>query len=726
MKTRRYLRSLLAGPLVLSMALALGACEGDEGAIEVDSTAGAFPGSPDLGKTDVFGRSLVGAANPYLPNPDLIANPSAEETRLASDMKARRELGWEIAYKVLEPVPLLGLENQLGARPSCPAGVVGRDLDRCSRQNEEACPTYDSNGIDGICAWDEEGARCEPTCDQLTLPDGAEVPRIPRWQTWYGVEDLNRIFQYAYGSLNPEDKVARTPFSDDLIGAAIQYNNTQIDRSTRWPLSRYTDAAMNLFGCTLEQRSGESDEDYEGRCAAARQSQFSGAAAPGGGIAALTYSPAMVLHLMRNYGETLECKGDLLIDTWCDEGPCEEPADNFSTCFKAEFPADAGHPWLVNVDDPDSDNPGAGLPAAGGTVIMKATWARVGFGFDLPAFDTSADALRARIEPGARGLWDATGDRVHAAPQGDDPGYPGFDDIYTIKTASGAMYRLTGLHAMTKELRHWVWVSLWWSDEPDVDFGEDRPESFERLPGVWSNYKMCVVVDYMERDGQVLDRFADFPTLQAALEATTPIAGAPTWCSNPYIEHEAGNARTNCIGCHQHAGTTYDEAINNGQFMPFDLAAVIADESPNLSALNRYPSNGRVKRRNMFATDYSWAFSRLDDLTELIRTEVEFSGAQDERWVRIDSILKREGDATRGAELFAAASAEQACTDCHGAQGEGASGPAFDQLFHQRTDWQMMHTIINGRANMPAWGERLSDEDLADVFAYLRTTFGKD
>ncbi|MFU8802541.1 MAG: cytochrome c [Bradymonadaceae bacterium] len=719
----RPLNHLFRGLVVLSWAAL---CLGCDSEVETPPTtsaeAGEFPGSPDLGKTDVFGRSLVGAADPYRPNSELISDPTRSEAVLAGNMLARRELGWEVAYKVLEPVPLLGLANQIGARPACPEGVVGRDLDRCARQGEAECTTFESNGVDGICSFDETSAACQPACDHLTLADGQEIPRIPRWQTWYGVEDLNRTFQYAYGSLSPEDKVGRAPFSDELIGAAIQFNNTQVDRSSRWPLSRYTDAAMKLFGCSLEQRDGEPDEDFDARCASARQSQFSGAAPAGGGVATLMYSPAMVLHLMRNYGEVLECKDKLLSDTWCDDGPCDEPEDNFSTCFKAEFPADAGHPW-AGTDDPDSD--AAGLPPAGGTVIMKATWARVGFGFDLPAYDTDAEALQRRLEQGARALWEPDGDRLHAAPQGSDPGYPGFDDIYTIKTASGALYRLTGLHAMTKELRHWVWVSLWWSDEPDVDFGEDRPESFERLPGVWSNYKMCVVVDYMEKDGRVLDRFTDFPTLQAALAATEPVAGAPTWCSNPYIEHEAGNARTNCIGCHQHAGTSYDEGMD-GQYMAFNLTEVIADESPVLSPLNRYPANGRTKRRNMFATDYAWAFSRLDDLTELLRTEVEFGGAQDENWVRINDILKASGDQSRGETIFSSTTPEQTCANCHGDQGEGGRGPAFEQLFSQKTDWQMMHTIIHGRGDMPAWGERLTNEDLRDLFTYLRATHGQN
>lgn len=703
------------------LCLGLVACSADESP-QINADTGEFPWSSEQGKTDVFGRSLVGAADPYIPNAELVQDPVGSEARLSADMKARRELAWEITFKALEPVPLVGLADQLNARPACAAGVADRDLDRCASQNEASCPTFESNGVSGICGWNASANRCEPTCDHLTLPDGQEVPRIPRWETWYGVEDINRIFQYAYARLSPEERVARAPFSDDLIGEAFQINNTEIDRSNRWPLRRYTDSVMDLFGCSLDRLADESDEEYDVRCALARQSQFSGSAGAGGGIARLMYSPAMVLHLMRNYAEVLECKNKTLADTWCGDGPCVEDPENFSTCFKSEFPADAGHPWENSTD---TENGIAGLPPAGGTVVVKATWARVGFGFDLPAYDTDADALKRRIGAGERAIWESAGDRVYAAPQDGSSAYPGPGDIYTIRTSSGALYRLTGLHIMTKELRHWTWVTLWWSDKPNEDFGQDRPESFKRLPGVWSNYKMCVVVDYMEKDNQVLDRFADLPSLQAALAATEPIAGAPTWCSNPYIEHEAGNARTNCIGCHQHAGSSYDEGLS-GQYLPFDLPAVIANESPNLNAGNRYPSNGRTKRRNTFATDYSWAFSRLDDLTELVRTEVEFSGAQDERWVRINGLLARSGDAAAGEEVFVATTPEQNCTACHGMAGEGAFGPGFEQLFNQRTDWQMMNSILYGKNAMPAWGERLSDEQIRNLFAFLKATHSQN
>ena len=677
-----------------------------------------FEGST-TGKEDVFGRALVGAPNPYVPDPELLADPAAADAELSSDLRQRRAVAWATALKVLGDAPLLGLASQLDARPDCAAGVDDRDLQLCARKRDQtACAEVTSGEVTGVCTWDAEQSRCGPSCDHLSLPDGSPIPTVPRWATWYGVEDINRIFRHAYAQLTAEEQVARTPFSDLQIGRAFEANNSEIDRSRRWPLRRYTEAVNDLFGCDVERTEGETDDDYEARCALERQSQFSGGATPGGGISRLVYSPAMVLHMMRNYGEVLQCAGDSLEGTWCDgETECEDPPENFSTCFRSEFPADGGNPWRA-LDATEAGGV-AGLPEVGGTVVIKATWARVGFGFELPAYDTDADALARRVGEGKQALWGSDGDRTYKAPAEGEALVPGADSIYTIRTRKGSVYRLTGLHIMTKELRHWQWITMWWSDRPDTDFGADRPKGFDALPSPWRNYKLCVVVDYLENDSDPVGRFDDFPTLQAALAATEHKAGGPTWCSNPYIEHGAGNARTNCIGCHQHAGTRFTA---DGE--RFDLEAVI--DNASTAAANPYPANGRTRLRDRFATDYSWAFSRLDDLTELIRKEVEFRGAQDERWLRINSVLSGEGDPAAGSLVFANANEDETCSDCHGESGEGDIGPPLEGQFASKTEWALLNTILGGRGDMPAWGDRLSDQQLTDLFAWLRLEFSPD
>lgn len=672
-----------------------------------------FPFDDSSGKDDVFGRSLIGVPNAYAVDVTL----SEREAELNANMRLRREAAWETAFKVLEPVPLLGLADAMEARPDCAPEVAIDDLRQCARQRSEGdCGAVESGGVE-ICAWRD--GTCDATCDMLRLADGEEIPTVPRFSSWYGVEDITRIFQTAYGGLTAQERLARTPLTDAQIGEALVDDHHAIDRSSRWPLERYTSAVNDLFACDLSQGEDESDADFADRCLLARQSAFSGGAHSGGGIARLVYSPAMVTHMLRNYAEVLDCRDDTLLDTWCGEDqPCADPADNFSRCYRAEFPVDGGNPFASLADE---TNRLGTLGELGGTVVIKATWARVGFGFELPVYDTDAETLTQKIEAGARAQWPDAGDRAIPAPESLDAlTFPTPRDIYTIRTRSGSLYRLTGLHIMTKELRHWQWVSLWWSDDPDSDFGADRPASWDTLPEFWRNYKMCVVTDYLEADPDPASRFPELPSLQAALQATGQ-GGQPTWCSNPYIEQGAGNARTNCIGCHQHAGSRFAEASASA---PFVLEDVIAREGSDLTAANRFPANGRTRRRTHFATDYSWAFSRLDDLTELLRTEVEFAGASDPQWARAQAILNAEGDVAAGEAVFRNTTDAQQCTSCHGDAGEGGIGPDLHQLFASKTAWHLLHTVINGRGRMPAWGEELTDQQLTDLFTYLTTTFG--
>jgi hypothetical protein len=277
----------------------------------------------------------------------------------------------------------------------------------------------------------------------------------------------------------------------------------------------------------------------------------------------VSYSPSVMSHLFRNYAGVLDCLPRL---------PALDPAappvssDNFTACYASEFPVDAA--------------------------VVKAQWVRAEFGAKLGGYVTGADGLTRRIADGAAADW---GD-------GDTQEDPGADRIHTARLSNGNVFRLAGLHIMTKELRKWLWITLWWSPDPDSDFGADRPVA---LDGVWRNYKMCVVSAADEKDPAPTDAFADLPSLQAALGATGAIAGTPSWCSNPYLEKGAGNARTNCIGCHQHAGT----ALTPEQ--------ILADPT-------RFPDNGRREVRANFPTDYLWALQRTDNLGAVVSDEAAY------------------------------------------------------------------------------------------------------
>ncbi len=572
---------------------------------------GDFPVDGEGGKTDVFGRALVGRAQPYPADETL---PAIEE-RLRIDMAMRRQIAWEIVARALEPVPLLGL-----------------------------------------------AARAE-AAEEVMLPEG-EVPTVPRFQTWYGVDDFKRMFQFLYEGKDRAQRLRREPFSDAELDEAEDYNATAIDRSRRWPLERFLRYVNQLGLC--EEGTPEDE------CARRLQSNFSGAAA---GNVRITYSPATVRHLLANYGNILDCMerlGDLPLTAT----PTDE--ENFTYCYAQEMPSDA--------------------------VLIKAQWIRSDLERDMPVYDTDADTLRELLGPTNTGTWPEAGHR-----RAD----PGDDEIVTIRLRNGSTYRLAGLHVMTKELRHWTWITLFWSDRPDTDFGEDRPQAIRALDPVWSHYKMCVVVDYeegAEDPGAGLDNL--YPSLAAALRATP--AESASWCSNPYVEEGRGNARTNCIGCHQHGASAAGADLDgDGRPDPLNLEQVIDDE-------RFYPSNGRTRQRDVFPSDYLWSATRVDNLFQVIRSEVDRADVTDNREIdrRAERVLAATGDALNGASLFAAN-----CARCHGADGTGDFGPNLYERVPMRDDETLARRLLLGLGPMPAWDSVFSDQELADLLVFLRDTF---
>jgi cytochrome c oxidase cbb3-type subunit 3 len=79
-----------------------------------------------------------------------------------------------------------------------------------------------------------------------------------------------------------------------------------------------------------------------------------------------------------------------------------------------------------------------------------------------------------------------------------------------------------------------------------------------------------------------------------------------------------------------------------------------------------------------------------------------------------------------GAQLFIAYN----CMDCHGADGSGAMAPSFqDGRYHfGGTDAEIFESIYQGRPEgMPAWGGRISDDQIWMLTSYLRSLgAGKD
>jgi hypothetical protein len=187
----------------------------DSGEVNGTDDALAFPW-PENGKSDVFGRALIGVAVPY----EADENIAATEDRLRSDMRYRRQTAWQIIRRVLEPVPLLGLAEKNAER-----------------------------------AIEIEGG----------------TPLVPRWQTWYGVDDFKRMFRRLYGELGADGRREGAPISDTDVDAAFEWNASAVDRSTRWPLERFFKHVDDLGNCPNDMTPAE--------CARSIQSNFSGGAA---------------------------------------------------------------------------------------------------------------------------------------------------------------------------------------------------------------------------------------------------------------------------------------------------------------------------------------------------------------------------------------------------------------------------------------------------------------
>jgi hypothetical protein len=67
------------------------------------------------------------------------------------------------------------------------------------------------------------------------------------------------------------------------------------------------------------------------------------------------------------------------------------------------------------------------------------------------------------------------------------------------------------------------------------------------------------------------------------------------------METEPGNARTNCIGCHQHAGT---------DVLSRDVVASM-------------PANGRARVRDTFPADYLWSITTTTEIGQMFKSWVD-------------------------------------------------------------------------------------------------------
>jgi hypothetical protein len=360
---------------------------------------------------------------------------------------------------------------------------------------------------------------------------------LPAWQTWHNKDDLTRIFRRLYPELSPSDRETRAPFSAAALDEAWAWNDGAVVDFETWTAERLT-----AYRTALDSTA-----------------KLAGV----GGVYRVAYSPAASRHALENYGGLLDCRAS---DERVEAAPAL-PAASLAGCAGAP----SFLPACLTRQFPSS------------SVLVKATWQRLDAGVPFFAYDTSAESLEQKLAPEGPVAWG----------EGDREALPRENEMYTLELPNGNRFGLTGLHIMTKELEHWIWVTLWWSDRPDEDFGADRPADFS---APFAHYKLCTVVSFEEGDADPAGGYAgDRPDLARALEVTHAGAGGPTWCSNPYIERGDGNLSSNCIGCHQHAGTRLRAEDILGDRVAF-------------------PEFTRAEVRTSFPSDYVFSVRTGDDL----------------------------------------------------------------------------------------------------------------
>lgn len=85
---------------------------------------------------------------------------------------------------------------------------------------------------------------------------------------------------------------------------------------------------------------------------------------------------------------------------------------------------------------------------------------------------------------------------------------------------------------------------------------------------------------------------------------------------------------------------------------------------------------------------------------------------------RIEAILALPGDVTAGEAVFARCAA----ASCHGPDGNSGSGSPLSDEVPDLSDEGLVDVVLGGEEAMPP--QALTDQEMADVLAYLRETFG--
>ena len=76
----------------------------------------------------------------------------------------------------------------------------------------------------------------------------------------------------------------------------------------------------------------------------------------------------------------------------------------------------------------------------------------------------------------------------------------------------------------------------------------------------------------------------------------------------------------------------------------------------------------------------------------------------------------RQADINKGREVF-----ESKCAKCHGADGTKGKWGAKNLQVSRLGNNEMRTIITNGKRIMPAWGKRLTEDEVLSVIGYVKT-----
>jgi|GEM_PF-2619261 hypothetical protein len=228
-----------------------------------------------------------------------------------------------------------------------------------------------------------------------------------------------------------------------------------------------------------------------------------------------------------------------------------------------------------------------------GAALLKTAWRRLGSAFILDDFPMDRERWH---EHQAAETWIP----YHRPP-------PNLDQGFIIETRAGDRFLLVGIHAMLRFTLDWLWSSLWVSASSSDPWGDDRPIGWQ---GIWRHYQQCSVYGFHIPLAQVSHPIPLPPAL-AALAGDIGASNPANWCSNPYLEVGPNNQKTNCVGCHQHAGATWAES---------EFRRRLIEDLPSL--VDRSPPQG--------STDGVWSLlGGPDPWAQTISENIEYFDAHD-------------------------------------------------------------------------------------------------